>query len=119
LVCYVDFWVYWLNLPAENRLNLVEMVETLNAGAVSQLQHSPTEAAHLGFSHSLKGLGMKYPDMEAGPLCAGHHRLFQTAHHEASAGWWERNLEGLDRDAVLNALGEVYRHMGRWGWWAA
>jgi hypothetical protein len=117
LVCYADFWAYWLNLEPGVRVNLVEMVETLNRGAVQHLQDSPTEAAHLGFSSSVRGIGQKYPDLEAGPLCRGHHREFKTAHHQASAGWWGRNLPDLDRDSMLKALGEIYWATERcWPW---
>ena len=105
MVCYADFWGYWLGVPNEARCNLLEMVEILNRGAVQRLQETPTEAAHLGFSTSLRGLGQKYPDLEAIPLCRGHH----TQQHQATAGWWERTLPDLDRDAILKALGEVYR----------
>ena len=108
LVCYADFWAYWLGLEPGVRLNLVEMVETLNRGAVQRLQDSPTEAAHLGLSSSMRGIGQMYPDLEAGPLCRGHHREFKNAHHQASAGWWVRTLPDLNRDSVLRALGEVY-----------
>jgi hypothetical protein len=104
LVCYREFWGWWLNQGEAMQGWLVQTIEELPQG----LQNSPTEAAHIGMSDSCRGIAQQYPDAEAGPLCRGHHREFKDAHHAGSRGWWRRTFEELDRDQLLSALVRVY-----------
>lgn len=69
-------------------------------------QETRTEAAHLGLSESRRGIGQKYPDAEAGPLCQWHHVSGSDAIHRLGPAWWLHH--GIDRDSTLLALQELY-----------
>jgi hypothetical protein len=63
-----------------------------------------SEAAHLGRSTSRRGIGQKYPDNEAGPLCTIHHR----EHHRGTKTFWTRHA-WIDRDKLIDAIQAAYK----------
>lgn len=73
-----------------------------------------SEAAHIGFSTSNRGLGQKYPDREAGPLCGTihHSRQSKISIHTLGAERFFTALN-LDRDGILQILNAVYEE-GKW-----
>lgn len=65
------------------------------AGLHQPIQHSPTEAAHVG----ARGLGQRCDDREALPICTGHHRTGPLAHHILGKKFW--SYHGLDRERLI------------------
>lgn len=62
----------------------------------SNVQKSPTEAAHVGD----RGMGQKCPDREAIPLCGvEHHREGKESAHRLQKAFWRHY--GIDRDTVI------------------
>lgn len=66
----------------------------------------PVEAAHIGRSTSRRGLGQKYPDKEAAPMCSGHHRTCDRSLHAMGPQFW--TWYGIDRDGIVDKLQEMF-----------
>ena len=80
------------------------------------MQASATEAAHVGLSTSRRGMGQKYSDREAIPLCAEDHRTDRMSIHSIGADEFFESL-GSDRDSVIREYNRRYMlaHPGvRW-----
>lgn len=106
LVCYREFWKWYLGQPREVRDELFGgMLETLSDHA-GRIQTSPTEAAHLGLSTTRRGLKQKFPDTEAGPLCRGHHRELGDSHHVIGAAFFEHHR--IPRDEIISELQRIF-----------
>lgn len=74
---------------------------------LGQVQLTPTEAAHIGYESTRRGLSQKVPDSEAGPLCADHHRLARDSHHAGTATFWKKHPQ-LDRDRLISMLQRIF-----------
>ena len=108
LVCYELFWQQLLAQDEERQAAMLELMTELSPGTeVLGRQLTPTEAAHAGKSTSVRGLGQKYPDREAIPLCRYHHREAKDSHHAGTAVFWAKHPQ-LDRDGLLKMLWRVY-----------
>lgn len=101
LVCLGCFNSWYRDLLRGER-EISELVRLLTFGKIN------SQAAHIGFSTSHRGIAMRYPDREAGPLCFKHHdRSSRISIHNIAP---EKFFEGiaLDRDAVLGLLNRVF-----------
>ena len=72
------------------------------AEALSGLQLSRTEAAHIG----ARGLSQKCPDREAIPLCREHHTEDRFSAHRLQKKFWEHY--GLVKQDVIAALNRAF-----------
>ncbi len=66
-----------------------------------------SEAAHVGFESSRRGLGQKFPDRESIPLCWVHHREGKSSIHRLGPTKFFEEV-GLDRDATIRKYQELY-----------
>lgn len=95
LCCYPEVYEFFREEPWALR----EVLDDLNFHGK---QSTRTEAAHLGRSDSCRGLGQKYPDREAGPLCADHHMRMKTLYHADTKGFW--GTHKIDRDKIIDLM---------------
>jgi hypothetical protein len=107
-VCYDAFYAWLLRQPHETQVMILEMGQDLQDGTAGKIQQTRTEAAHLGFSTSVRGLSQKYAGDELGPLCRGHHREFNDSHHAGTAVFWDKR-PALDRDSLLKMLYRIWQ----------
>lgn len=63
--------------------------------AYSNIQSTPTEAAHVGD----RGLSQKCSDREAIPLCTDHHTERRDSVHKLGKKFWETHC--LDREDLI------------------
>lgn len=101
VVCYDAFYAWMLAQDDETYSHMLMMVQGLTE--TTSIQQSRTEIAHMGRSDSRRGVSQRYHWTEVWPLCGGHHREFDDAHHAGTAVFWTTHPK-LDRDAIIDML---------------
>jgi hypothetical protein len=104
--CYKEIYARFRDYP-DGLLELIDIQPSFG------LQHSVTEAAHVGRLTSKRGIGQKYPDNESAPLCAKeHHREGLESIHVMGPDVFFPHHE-IDRDGMIDQIQSLFVASGK------